>query len=230
MTGRYANLKKVMDQPAARALAMCNFVLDSKLDLPVKASIEETLNALESTDDGSLDIFRVLSAVLPAREGVWWACLATRDLASVANNGDVSPILSATESWVFKPTEENLHSIKLALDSATVDDESTLCGTAALFANGRLGPGELDEFEAPPGASAMMIFGSVVKSWSEYGENIINHENLLIERALNLARGGDGKVTVQQVVSEVTDDDPDLDEFEDDDIADEISENNEESN
>ena len=167
---------------------------------------------------------------MPAREGVWWACLATRDLASVANNGDVSPILSATESWVFKPTEENLHSIKLALDSATVDDESTLCGTAALFANGRLGPGELDEFEAPPGASAMMIFGSVVKSWSEYGENIINHENLLIERALNLARGGDGKVTVQQVVSEVTDDDPDLDEFEDDDIADEISENNEESN
>ena len=76
----------------------------------------------------------------------------------------------------------------------------------------------------------MMIFGAVVKSWSEYGENIINHENLLIERALNLARGGDGKVTVQQVVSEVTDDDPDLDEFEDDDIADGISKNNEESN
>lgn len=229
MTERFKNLKKVQDQPAARALAMCNFVLDSKLELPVKASIAETLNALENTDDGSLDIFRVLSAILPAREGVWWACLATRDLASVSNNGGVSPILSATERWVFKPTEENLHSIKLALDSASVDDESSLCGTAALFANGRLGPGELNEFEAPPGASAMMIFGALVKSWSEHGDNLINHENLLIERALDLARGGDGKVTVQQIVSETIDDDTDMDELEEDDFEDGILENNEES-
>jgi len=214
MIGRFANLKKIQEQPAARALAMCNFVLDSKLDLPVKTSIEETFNVLEKIDDGVLDIFRLFAATLPAREAVWWACLATRDLQSVIESDQVSPILSTTEKWVFKPTEENLTAVKIALDAATVDDEASLCGTAALFANGQLGPGELSEFDAPPGASAMMVFGAMVKSWSENGETLIDHENLLIERALDLARGGDGNVTVEPSLKISDDEDDDF--YEDD--------------
>lgn len=212
MTGRYSNLKKVQEQPAARALSLSNLKLDIKLPLPARASIEETFDALENTEESTLDIFRLFSAVLPPREGVWWACLATRDLESVKNADPVSPILKATEKWVFKPNEENLSAVKLMLDSADVEDESSLCGTAALFAEGKLGPGELDEFEAPPGAYANAVFGCMIKSWSEHGETLEDHGNLLIERALDLARGGSGNVTIEKEEPDIEDEDIELNE------------------
>jgi hypothetical protein len=217
MTGRYLNLKKVQEQPAARALSLANLKLDIKLPLPAKASIAETFDALENIDDSILDKLRLFSAVLPPREGVWWACLATKDLESVKNSDTVSPILKATERWVFKPNEENLTSVKLMLDSADVDDESALCGTAALFSDGKLGPGDLAGFEAPPGEYANAVFGCMIKSWSEHGETLEDHGNLLIERALDLARGGSGNVTIEKTEPAIDDEDIDDDAEIDDD-------------
>ncbi|MEO1279625.1 MAG: hypothetical protein AAFV77_11775, partial [Planctomycetota bacterium] len=45
-----------------------------------------------------IDMVRLISVCLPAREVVWWACLAGRDL--VGPDGD-SLCLKSAEAWVF---------------------------------------------------------------------------------------------------------------------------------
>ncbi|MBC7740321.1 MAG: hypothetical protein H7245_24645, partial [Candidatus Saccharibacteria bacterium] len=104
MNERFLNLTKIPKQPAARMLAMANAELETELSAPASASVETVLQELY--EKGALiDMLRLLSVALPARERVWWACLAARD--TLKSGAKLPPPLAAAEAWVFKPTEEN---------------------------------------------------------------------------------------------------------------------------
>lgn len=191
MSGRYADLRKIPREPARRLLALANAKLGTPISSPAAAPVEVVLGELEAAG-AFVDTLRLLSAALPARECIWWGCLAAED---VLQGQPVPRSLAAAQAWVFKPTEENRELARQAVEAAEPDDETTLCATAVTMHDGKLGGGELAQYDAPQGGRATMIFGMNLKSLgTATPETFVAHRERLIDRALDIARGGNGRI------------------------------------
>lgn len=192
MSDRFQNLKKIANEPAARLLASANAKLGTSVKAPVTAPVSQVLEELDKAG-ATIDILRLLSVALPARERVWWACLAARDIVGQGTKKPPPP-LTAAEEWVYRPSDENREQVRATLETADDDDETVHCARAALLANGTLGPGELDEHPAPPGGSESSAFAMNVISLGAHAEAMEEHMTLLIDRGLDIARGGNGRL------------------------------------
>lgn len=193
MADRFDNLTKIPPEPAARLLAVNNARLGVKLAAPASALVPEVLRELEQKQ-AVVDMLRMLAVALPPREKVWWACLAARDLVNGGNAGPA--IVEATEAWVYEPGEETLSEVFRLVQLADPDDETALCGTAALYADGKLGPGDLSHLEAPPGGCATFTLVAVARSLTQYPMLVQEQGRVLIDRALDIARGGQGDIAM----------------------------------
>ncbi len=191
---RFADLKKVPKQPAARMLALANARLETRLKSPASAGVSDVLTELEKAD-ALVDILRLLSVALPGRERAWWACLAARDLLGPAPE-KVPATLIAAENWVRQPGDPTRLAVRAALDAVESDDDMSLCATSALFADGTLGPGELSHHAAPAGAAETAAFGMNVMALGALSRDFTLEANRLIDRALDIARGGNGRASV----------------------------------
>lgn len=190
MSQRFLGLKKISNEPAARMLALANTKLKAKVQGPASASVPDLLVELAAVD-AYIDMLRLLSVALPPRERTWWACLAGRDVLGLSPD-KVPPTLLAAEDWVRKPSEQARVTLRGALDMVDVDDDTVLCATAAVLADGTLGPGELSHHAAPPGAAQAAVFGMNLMALGKGGNDFASEANRLIDRALDIARGGNG--------------------------------------
>jgi hypothetical protein len=189
MTERFANLSKLPQEPALRLLALANAKLTARPALPAAAPVPEMLAALEAAGARD-DMLRLLAAALPVREAIWWGCLAAGDL--VPPGAPVPKPLAAARAWVYSPTPENRDVARLAAEGAEVD--TVLAAAACAMCDGKIGPGELAAFDAPPGAVATFVFGLNIHSLSRAPAPLFDaHADMLIDRALDIARGGDGQ-------------------------------------
>ena len=191
MTDRYSGLTKLIKQPAARLLANANAQLQTELAAPASAAVEVVLRELDQKG-AVLDIMRLLSVALPARERVWWSCLAARD--TLAPGAKVPQPLAAAEAWVFKPTEENRAAAHHAVQHADMKDDTKHCAMAVQFHDGTLGPGELAQHPAPPGGTEVSAFAMNIVAIARSGKVLDVAAGVLINRALDIARGGSGRV------------------------------------
>ncbi|MCU9849879.1 hypothetical protein OEZ60_17915 [Defluviimonas sp. WL0024] len=192
MSNRFDNMVKVAKEPAAKILAGTNTRLQTPLEAPASALPEVVLAELDRK--GALvDLLRLMSVLLPPRERVWWACLAARDVVGAAPAGN-TPSLLAAEAWVRKPSQDNREAARVAIDHALIHDDTVHCATAALFADGTLGPGSLAQHPAPAGASEVSAFAMNVVALGEHSDRFQEYGQLLVERAVDIARGGNGRV------------------------------------
>ena len=198
MNERFSGLTKLPKQPAARLLAQANAELDTELTAPASASVEVVLAELEQKG-ALIDMIRLLSVALPARERIWWSCLAARDILAVGVK--VPPPLAAAEAWVFKPTEENRAVAHHSLQHASMKDDTKHCAMAVQFHDGTLGPGDLAQHAAPPGGSEVSAFAMNVVAIGKSGKTLEVAAGLLIDRALDIARGGNGRVEPAPVIT-----------------------------
>ncbi|MCV2864492.1 DUF6931 family protein [Albidovulum sediminicola] len=196
MSERFADLKKIPKEPAARMLAMANAKLKTKLTLPASAPVQTVLEALDA-EGATVDMLRLLAVALPARERVWWACLAARDYIGAAPENN-TPSLAAAEAWVFKPTPENCERVRQTMDTAEVDDDTVYLANAIVFADGTLGPGELSHHQGPVGAAEVSAFAMNVVAMGKHSDRFEAYSQMLIDRAVNIARGGNGRVEGNQ--------------------------------
>lgn len=190
MTNRFAGLRKIPEQPAARLLAMANARLGVKLEAPASALVPEVLAELE-LKNAMVDMLRMLAVALPPRERVWWSCLAARDLLG-QGMADSPAIVEATEAWVYKPDERNVVAVRRAIDAASPDDLTNFCGHACMTWDGKMGPEELHALDAPPGASETYALVMNIHAMVLDPSSPETRVNILIERALSIARGGQG--------------------------------------
>ncbi|MCW1917920.1 hypothetical protein NX862_04070 [Rhodobacter sp. KR11] len=188
---RFANLIKIPPQPAARLLAADSVELDTPIAAPAASPVEVVLRELDSKE-AWVDMVRLLAVALPARERVWWACIAARDM--LAAGARVPPPLAAAEAWVFKPTEENRALAHHAFQQAAMKDDSKFCAMAVQFHDGTLGPGDLAKHPAPPGGSSMAAFAMNITALPHSGLPFEVAIGLVIERGLDIGRGGSGQV------------------------------------
>ena len=181
-------------EPAAKLLALANAKLKTPLEAPAIAPVEAVLAELDEKG-AAIDMLRLLSVALPARERVWWACLAARD--TLAEGASLPPPLKAAEAWVFRPTDENRAAAQAAVEIADADDDTVHCATAVQFADGTLGPGDLAEHEGPPGASEVCAFAMNVIALGLREADFDDYAAHLVDRALDIARGGAGRIAMQ---------------------------------
>ena len=183
---RFSDLTKVPAVPAAKVLARGNAVLQTPLDAPASASIADVLAELEAKG-ALIDMLQLLAHALPAREATWWACLSARDTLA-----EGTPVLKAAEAWVYQPGVNTRTLAREALDTATNQDETVLCAMAASFADGTLGPGELEDYTAPAGAVGAAAFGMALTALFHDEDKVEAEGQVLLARALDIARGGSG--------------------------------------
>ncbi|MFV0360823.1 DUF6931 family protein [Tropicimonas sp.] len=192
MGERFEGLRKIPQEPAARLLAGANVRLQTPLRGPATATVSAVLSELDRIG-AFVDMLRLLSVALPPRERTWWACLAGRDLLGP----QIDPLpraLAMAEAWVFRPSEETRAAAQAAAEAADSDDDTAMCATIAVMSEGSLGTGAMQGYEAPPGAAANMAFGINIMALDALGEDIEASADLLIDRALDIARGGNGRI------------------------------------
>ncbi len=191
MSDRFSDLKKIPKEPAARMLARVHVKLATPVSAPVSAPVEVVLDELAGKE-AWVDVLKLLAIALPAREAVWWACIAARDVVGHDKKA-TTPCLKASEAWVFDPTEKNREAARVSLDNVYIDDDTELCATAAMYAPGNMGPGDLADYPAPAGAVSSCAFGMNMVSLSA-ATDFDAHLQLLIDRAVDIARGGNGQL------------------------------------
>ena len=184
-------MTKISADPAAKVLAQNNIKLQTKVSAPASASIETVLDELD-TNGAHVDILSLLAAALPPRERVWWACLAARDVVGEGVENE-TPCLKAAEAWVFRPTDENRGAAIDATEVADFDDMTANCATAVMYCDGTLGLGDMAQFPAPPGASAVAAFSANVDAIGTRDDDFDDYIQRVIDRAVDIARGGNGK-------------------------------------
>jgi len=191
MTTMFNDLVKMPTDPVAKLLSQANVLLKTPLEAPPTAGASEVLKEL--SDKGALvDLLRLLAILLPPRERVWWACMAARDYIGPRSDKD-PPSLTASEAWVYEPSEDNRDAARISMDNAYVDDDTVNCALAVLYCDGTLGPGELKQYPAPAGASETAAFAMNMVALSELSDKFEQHGRVLVERALNIGRGGNGQ-------------------------------------
>ena len=206
---RFGDLKKIPDEPAAKIMARGKVVLQTKIDAPASASVGDVLAELEAKGE-LIDMLHLIAHALPPREATWWACLSGRDIVPEGTKV-MPPPLKAAEDWVFKPNDETRTRAREALDTADNEDDTMLCAMAATFADGTLGPGELEDYEAPPGAVGGAAFGMALTALFDDDDLVEMRGPWLLERALDIARGGNGTVDPPFIPEPVVEEDPDDD-------------------
>lgn len=191
MSERFADLRKIPQQPAMRLLAAANAKLQAPLKSPASAPVDVVMDELAGAG-AFVDMIRLMAVALPGRERAWWACLAARDIIGP----DADPVprsLAAAEAWVFRPGEDTRAAAHQAAETADPDDDVVLCATVAVFADGTMGPGSLKDFPAPPGGAEAAAFGLNIMALEHQGLPIAEAADRLIDRAVDIARGGSGK-------------------------------------
>lgn len=199
MSEQFAELRKIPDEPVSRMLARVNATLSVAVDAPASAKTDVVLAKL-AEKEAWVDIVRLLAIALPPREAIWWGCLAARDIVG-EDAKDVPQCLGTSEAWVFKPNEANREAARASLDNVYVDDDTNLLATAVLYAPGNMGPGDMAKYPAPAGAVSSCVFGMNMVSLGE-AEDFNGHMQLLIARAVDIARGGNGRVPPPEAPAE----------------------------
>ena len=101
---------------------------------------------------------------------------------------DQGAVLDAAERVVARDG-----AARLTLDNAYVDDDTVNCALAVLYCDGTLGPGDLKQYPAPAGASETAAFAMNMVALSELSDKFEEHGQILVERAINIGRGGNGQ-------------------------------------
>ncbi len=200
MSERFADMVKVPQVPAARMLADANARLSVKLDAPASAALDVVLAELDEKE-AFIDMLRLLGVALPPRERVWWSCLAARDYIGEAPDNN-TPSLAASEEWVFRPTPENREKAGETIDLAEPDDETVNCAMGVLYSEGTLGTGDLANIPSPPGAAETVAFAMNVVAMDNHEGDFDAYLQLLIDRGVDIARGGNGKLDRKDAGSE----------------------------
>lgn len=188
MGERFKGLRKLPDRPVGEMLAETRARIALPPDADPAAPPAEMLALLDRAGQ-PIDLIRLFAHVLPRREATWWACLAGRDILP---EGGRWPTLETAEAWVRKPGEPTREAVMKAVTEAGVDEETTYVANAALHAL----PNEFGQEMGAPGMTAMMVEAQVLKSlFAVEGQEALEARTaLLIDRALDIARGGNGRV------------------------------------
>ncbi len=110
------------------------------------------------------DAVKLLGAMLPPREAIWWAWTCSRKAAGDEAPPEVTAALAAIEKWLREPTDANR---RAAMDAGEEADLSTPAGCVALatfFSGGSIAPPEVEPVAPPPFVAGKTLATAIILS------------------------------------------------------------------
>ncbi len=144
------------------------------------------------------DAIRVLAMALPKREAVWWACLMARSALPAENDpnrvADELKAIGAAEDWVYRPDEERRRAAYAPAEALNFETAGAQAALAAFWSDGSLAPPDAAVIVPPAehlthtiAAAAVMIAAAAMP------EALVERRLLAVEKAVDIANGGNGK-------------------------------------
>ncbi len=112
--------------------------------------------------DRLADAVRVMAALLPVRESIWWAWSCARRTLPPDPPATVQAALDVTERWIAQPTEENRRPAYAAAEGAGMGTPAGAAALAAFLSGGSVAPPTAPVVPPPADASARAVAGSVM--------------------------------------------------------------------
>jgi hypothetical protein len=141
------------------------------------------------------DAIRWLAQGLRPRESVWWACLASRayvDWGNTLAEPDLAA-LTAAETWVFKPEEENRRAAMSKAQETGYQSPASWAAIAAFWSGGSMAPADSPAVATPQHLIGRAVWGAVMLATSAPPETE-KRQRRLLDQGVNIARGGNGRL------------------------------------
>ena len=188
------NLKKIT---VANAKEICALATAGGFALaaPEGASPAQYLNSLLGAKDLN-SAMQFLAFALPAREAVWWACLAARDQLRVPVPEPLLAAVAAAEAWVRKPSEEQRRAAFACAQATDMKSPAAWAAVAAFWSGGSLAPENLPEVPAPPHLLGSAVVSAIMLAAVGSDPKLADQKRAqYVRAAIDIANGGTGRIS-----------------------------------
>lgn len=150
------------DQPAKPVAELAEIESELVAELAEDTVVRGLLDSLLEQRE-LLDAVRFLSHALQPRDAVWWAwSVVARDVELPAKNPHEAALMTVWD-WLSDPTDEKRRAAEQAADTCGFDSPAGCVGMAVFFAEGSLGPADLEQAVEPPaGSCAKAAAGAIL--------------------------------------------------------------------
>lgn len=111
---------------------------------------------------------RMIAAVLPMRENIWWAWVSARHAAQVQGGSPATAeehaALSAVEQWIVRPDDTARRAAWDAGNAAGLDTKVGMVATAVFLSGSTIAPPNAPPTPPPPGVGMPLVAGVVLLS------------------------------------------------------------------
>ncbi len=113
---------------------------------------------------------RLIAAVLPARESIWWAWVSARHATQMAGGTapteSVHAAINAIEQWIVRPDDDARRAAWDAGNAAGMDTPVGMVCAAVFLSGTSIAPPNITAVPPPPGAALPLISGVILLSAS----------------------------------------------------------------
>lgn len=189
-----ANWKKMTAERAGELLKAEQLQAEGQAVFDPGMRPDECIKALAEVNQWG-DAVGMAARTLPPREAVWWACVCSHKMTSMADDAAEQAALTAAEKWVFQPGDERRKEAFRLAQECEGSLAGSLCAMAVTFNESKLPLADGSETELDPGIFPSMVVGAVSMSAGDAPvEQIIDRFKLFLDSAENIANGGDGRI------------------------------------
>lgn len=126
----------------------------------------DQLYAVWMEDKQFVSAIRLIAAVLPARESIWWAWVSARYAAQMpggkAPTRQQHAALGHVERWIVRPDDVTRRDAWSSANEAGLDTPIGMVGAAVFLSGVSIGPANLPAVPPVPGAIVPLIPGAIV--------------------------------------------------------------------
>ena len=186
---------KLVTNAVGDVAALCELTEPAKEMVPRAPNPEAYLSSL--TQAGLMsDAIRWLAQGLKPRESVWWACLAARayiEWGHALPEPDLAA-LTAAETWVFKPEEDNRRAAMAKAQETGYQSPASWAAIAAFWSGGSMAPPDAPSVPPPQHLIGRAVWGAVmIATNSGPPPELGQRQKQLLDQGLDIARGGNGR-------------------------------------
>ena len=126
----------------------------------------EQLYAAWMSADQVVSAIRLIAAILPTRESIWWAWVsaryATQMEGGTAPSANAHATLAAVEQWIVRPDDAARRAAFEAGEKSGLDSPIGLVATAVFLSGTTIAPPSVPAVPPPPGVAMPLIAGAIL--------------------------------------------------------------------
>ncbi len=135
--------------------------------LDPKQNLEQLYNRWMSSEQ-VVSAIRLIAAMLPTRESIWWAWVSARYASQMeggsAPTADQHAALAAVEQWIVRPDDSARRAAWAAGEKAGFDSPIGLVASAVFLSGTTVAPTSVPPIPPPPGVAMPLVVGAILLS------------------------------------------------------------------